>query len=564
MAAVAPTRVTTRLGQGFALGLVAAVALAACSSGSSPPPPAPPLPPNTSGWWRDKVVYEVFVRSFADSNGDGVGDLKGLADRLPSLGHCSGVAAADTLGVDALWLMPIFPSPSYHGYDVTDYTGINPQYGTLADFDALVARAHACGVAIVLDMVLNHSSSAHPWFADSASGPTAGKRGWYVWSDTVASPPGGWTNPTTGGGTPWYPDNGAWYYAAFSSSMPDLNLANPAVEAELVRSMEFWLQRGVDGFRLDAVPYYIETGPGAGQRNTPATHAFLERIRAALQADHPQTLLVGEVWQAATTVATYYGAGDELQLAFTFDLAAALVTAAAGGLGGDLMNGIDAAEESLGAIDRGYQAPFLTNHDQLRAMRQVGSAGGARVAAATLFALAGTPFVYYGEELGMRGEPGTDDRAKRTPYRWNPTPPGYGFTTGTSWFGATTEAVGVDLETERADPASLWNLYRSLIALRHASAPLQGVGFTRLTALPASAVSPVAILRSAGAKRVLFVANFGAAPSGAFTVTLPQPPAASSPSILLGEGLATPPTVAGGTLSFADLPPRGFAFLSLD
>ena len=471
------------------------------------------------------------------------------------------MATTNTLGVDALWLMPIHPSPSYHGYDVIDYAAVNPQYGTLDGFDALVARAHECGVKIVLDMVLNHSSGAHPWFTDSASGPAASKRGWYVWS---ASDPG-WSSPTGTGGSAWYQNNGAWYYAAFSYSMPDLNLTNPAVEAELVAAMKSWLRRGVDGFRLDAVPYYVETGSGAGQRNQPATHAFLKRIRASLQAEYPQTLLVAEAWQPAQVVSSYYGAGDEVQLAFTFDLAASLVGAAASALGGDLMNGIDAAEEALGGIDRGFQAPFLTNHDQVRAMRRLaGDAGAARVAAAALFALAGTPFVYYGEELGMQGEPGPDDRAKRTPYRWDATTPNHGFTTGSPWYGATTEAPGVDLETQRADPASLWNLYRSLIALRHARAPLQGVGFSRLTAQPASAVSPVAILRSAEGKRILFVANFGTNPTGAFTVALPQPPASSPPSILLGEGLAVPPGVTGITLTFASMQPRGFAFVSLD
>ena len=570
MAAVDSNRMTTRSSRLAMLGAAASLLVAAASllvagcSSAAPPAAGPPLPPNTSGWWRDKVVYEVFVRSFADSNGDGIGDLPGLTSRLPSLGHCAGVAATNTLGVDALWLMPIFRSPSYHGYDVSDYTAVNPQYGTLADFDALVAAAHACGVKIVLDMVLNHSSSAHPWFSESASGPASARRGYYVWSDTASSP--GWPSPTGGSGASWYLAGGAWYYAAFSPSMPDLNLTNPAVEAELVTAMKFWLQRGVDGFRLDAVPYFVETGRGDSQRNQPGTHALLKRIRAALQAEYPETLLVAEAWQSAQVVSSYYGAGDEVQLAFTFDLSASLVKAAAGGIGGDLMNGIEAAEAALGAIDRGFQAPFLTNHDQLRVGRQLaGDAGAMRVAAATLFALAGTPFIYYGEELGMMGEPGPDDRAKRTPYRWNALPPKYGFTTGTGWYGPTTEAAGVDLETERADLASTWNLYRALIALRHASPPLQGVGFARLTALPATATSPIAILRSAAGKRILFVANFGVAPSGPFTVPLPQPPsAANPPSLLLGEGLPVPPSVAGDTLSFTTMQARGFAYLALD
>ena len=336
--------VTWRPRAGGAGLILAAVLALAC--GGSAATPGPSVPPNTSGWWRDKTVYEVFVRSLADSDGDGIGDLNGLTARLPALGRCPGAAATNSLGVDALWLMPIFPSPSYHGYDVTNYVDVNPQYGALADFDALVAAAHACDLKIVLDMVLNHSSGLHPWFVDSSSGTGAAKRGWYVWSDTAASP--GWSQPTGGAGTAWFWNNNAWYYAAFSYSMPDLNLANPAVEAELVTAMKFWLKRGVDGFRLDAVPYYVETGPGAGQVDQPGTHGFLKRVRAALQAEYPQTLLVAEVWKPAPTVATYYGAGDEVQLAFTFDLAAKLVSAAASGVGGDLMNAIDDAEAALG------------------------------------------------------------------------------------------------------------------------------------------------------------------------------------------------------------------------
>ena len=345
---------------GVTVATVAALLLVACS-GSSSAPSSPPLPPNASGWWRDGVVYEVFVRSFADSNGDGVGDLAGLKARLPDLGRCPGVAATNTLGVDALWLMPIFPSPSYHGYDVTDYTAVNPQYGTLPDFDALVTEAHRCGVKIVLDMVLNHSSSAHPWFVDSASGPAAPKRGWYVWSDTVASP--GWFRPTGGSGSAWSWNNNAWYYNAFTPSMPDLNLANPAVEAELVAAMKTWLERGVDGFRLDAVRYFIETGPGAGQVDQPATHALLKRIRAALQATHPQTLLVAEAWTAQSTVVTYYGAGDEVPLAFNFDLARTLVDATVAGNSDDLGNGLAASEAAMGesiAASRPPSSPTTT------------------------------------------------------------------------------------------------------------------------------------------------------------------------------------------------------------
>ncbi len=179
--------------------VVLAAAAAACGGGSTPAP----APTPNQGWWRDRVVYEVFVRSFADSDGDGVGDLKGLTDHLDYLNDGNPATTTD-LGVDAIWLMPIFPSPSYHGYDVTDYRNVNPQYGTLADFDALVAAAHQRGIKVILDMVLNHSSSDHPWFVSSRQGPTAALRDWYVWSATDPH----WPSPRSGGGPPWQPWGG--------------------------------------------------------------------------------------------------------------------------------------------------------------------------------------------------------------------------------------------------------------------------------------------------------------------------------------------------------------------
>lgn len=401
-----------------ALRSAMAAALLACA-GCSSTTTTRGITPNTEGWWRDQVFYEVFLRSFADSDGDGIGDLAGLTARLDYLNDGDPGTTSD-LGVDAVWLMPIHPSPSYHGYDVKDYRAVNPQYGTLADFDAFVAAAHQRGLRIVIDMVLNHSSSQHPWFLDSRSGSAAAKRDWYVWSATDP----GWTNPMGGG---WNLDNGAWFYAAFNGSMPDLNLRNAAVEQELIATMKFWLARGVDGFRLDAVRYFVENGGGSFAQDQPETHDLLARLRAALQADYPEALLVAEAWASQGITSTYYGTGDEAQLAFCFDLADGIKGSAQLGSASWVVTTLQQAVASLEGKDLGFMAPFLSNHDQTRVRRALGADAPARVAAATLAALPGTPFLYYGEELGMQGGTAGDPQ-KRTPMRWTGVAPVYGFT----------------------------------------------------------------------------------------------------------------------------------------
>jgi glycosidase len=533
--------------------------LASACGGSGVPPP-PPLPANDSGWWRDKVGYEIFVRSFADSGTDGIGDLPGLTARLAELNDGAPAASTNSLGVDFVWLMPIFPSPSYHGYDVTDYRAINPQYGTLADFDAFVAEAHRRHIRVILDMVLNHSSAQHPWFTDSAAGPTSARRDWYVWSPVDP----GWLSPVGNGDSfrLWGP-TGNYYFAVFGGSMPDLNLRNAAVEAELVDSMKFWLARGVDGFRLDAVRYFVENG-GAGQVDQPETHAFLQRVRAALQAQYPDTLLVAEAWATPEVSSSYYGAGNEVQLAFSFDLADAMLTAAQQGRAADLASVFDRFAAALDSRDRGFEAPFLSNHDKGRGLGGLGwNTAQARVAAATLLAMPGTPFIYYGDELGMAGQPFSGDPGKRTPYRWTASSAGtHGFTAGSvSWFdaayGTASEPLGVDLESQKADPASLYNLFRGLIKLRHAQPPLARGSATRLTPTGGGA-GAFALVRTWQSKRVLFVANYALTASGSFTVAV-----AGSPAVLLDGGLVGAPSGAT-TITIPGLGPSSFAFLSLD
>lgn len=543
--------------------LALAVLVFATGCGGTPEPaPAPPAPtafvPAAQGFWRDRPVYELFVRSFADSDGDGVGDFKGLTAHLDYLND--GVpGSTKSLGVGAVWLMPINPSPSYHGYDVTDYRGINPAYGTLADFDAFVAAAHQRGIKVVIDFVLNHASSQHPWFQSASQGLGAPKRDWFVWSPTRLAWHAPWNNASAfHGGTDGY------YYGIFCSCMPDLNYRNPAVEEEMVQAVGFWRTHGVDGFRLDAARYLVES-PGGDVADQPETHALLRRLRGRTELSYGQTLFVGEVWTDLETVASYYGSGatsgEELQLAFSFDLAAALLDAAHSGDASALSYTFARAGNSLAGKDRGFEAPFLTNHDMQRVMRALGGdAPAARIAAATLFALPGTPFVYYGEELGMQGGPGGDDKEKRTPLRWNATGPGYGFTTGAAWYSAS-EAAGVDVATQQADAGSLWNHYRALIALRRTTAALSSADAAKAEVLATPAKPGViALLRGAsGNRRVLFIANFGKQASGPFTVT-----AAGAPSTLLSEGLTGPVSAAGGAVSVPGLAARSFVYLALD
>jgi glycosidase len=533
--------------------LLVALASACSSGGGGTPAAATPIPDGSAGWWNDAVVYEIFVRSFADSGADGVGDLDGLTAKLDYLNDGDPTTTTD-LGVDAIWLMPIFPSPSYHGYDVTDYQGVHPQYGTLAGLDALVAAAHARGIRVLLDFVPNHSSSAHPWFQDAVTGTSAAHRDWYVWS---ATQPTGWSKPfCCGNPWSWSPAAGAWYYALFSSSMPDLNWRSAGAEAAILAAMRFWLARGVDGFRLDAVRYLVEDGASALQ-DTPATHAALQRMRAAIHAEYPQALLLGEAWANVDTVARYYGAGNELNLAFSFDVEAALTQAVGAGDASPLVNAIARTEAAYAGMDRRYEAPFLSNHDQVRVMRQLGGdAAAARVAAATLFALPGTPVVYYGEELGMRGGALSRDEEKRTFFRWNATGPGYGFTTGTPWWAAT-EAAGVDVESARADAGSLWHLYRRLIEVRHAAPGLRAAEAVR-PAVSGGGPGVFALLRGAAAERVLFVSNLAASATGGFSVAV-----SGAPAVLDAEGLTTPVTSSGGSLAFPGLAPRSYAFVSV-
>lgn len=471
---------------------------------------APPVAaPGLDGWANGSVVYEIFVRSFADSNGDGKGDLQGLIARLDYLNDGDPTTSTD-LGVDAVWLMPVFASPSYHGYDTSDYETVNPDYGTNADLDELIAAAHARGIKVLLDLVLNHTSSSHPWFVDAATGETAAHRDWYVWSPNDL----GWPPPwNLNGASTWHGINGANYYGVFSGSMPDLNYRTQAVRDEVKRIAALWLERGIDGFRLDAARYLWENGSGSAAQDQPETHAFWKELAAHVRGVKPDATLVGEAWATGDVIANYYGdttvvpGGDELPLVFDFPLAAAMISAAG--------NGFVAAFTAALASSRRYDppgatlVPFLANHDQTRVATLLGVDEGKRVSAAgLLLTLPGTPFIYYGEEVGLKNGTASGDTAKRSPMPWSAESPGGGFTTGAAWYPFSPGRDTANVASETGDPASLLTVYRGLIRARHASGALARGDLQMLV----SAGSGVAWLRSTAVEKVLVAHNVGDTP----------------------------------------------------
>jgi len=504
------------------------------SSGSSIAPIAAACPASRPAaperpWWSDRVFYEVFVRSFADSNGDGIGDLRGLMDHLDALNDGDPATTTD-LGVTALWLMPIATSPSYHGYDVTDYRTVDPDYGTNEDFKALVAAAKSRGIDVIVDLVMNHTSVDHPWFQDART-PGSKHDDWYVWSKT---------DPGYGGpaGPVWHQLGDRWYYGYFWEGMPDLNLANGAVTAEMDSIARFWVdEMGASGFRLDAARNLIEDGPKL--ENTPATFAWLEGFRSRLQTADPGALLVGEVWDTTSVAASYVKDGA-LDMAFEFPLASSILSAIRLGDAESLRN--VQAEVTAAYPASGYGA-FLTNHDQDRVMDVLArDPAAAKQAATLLLTNPGVPFVYYGEEVGLRGR--KPDEEIRTPMPWTGEAPGYGFTTGTPWEAMAEDVATSNVAAQTGDPTSLLSWYRTLISLRSAR-PALSVG--DLTPVEASSSSVYASVRHdpATGDAVAVISNLADEPVSGVTLSLAAGPLCGEPNgtILLGDGAITPPPV---------------------
>ena len=471
------------------------------------PEPSTTLP---AEWWRDAVFYQVYVRSFADGDGDGVGDLHGLRERLPYLRG---------LGVDALWITPFYPSPmADHGYDVADPRDVEPVFGDLAAFDALLAEAHALDLRVTIDLVPNHSSSEHEWFrAALAAAPGSPERARYLFRDgrgaDGAEPPNNW--PSVFGGPAWtrVPD-GQWYLHIFAPEQPDLDFTNPEVLADLEETMRFWLDRGVDGFRIDVahgmakpegLPDMVpmddtglldDHGPGDLRFDQEGVHAVHRRIRAVLDG-YRDRMAVGEVWVSDDARLARYLRPDELQLAFNFKLLTAEWAP-------DALR--DAVVHSLEAV-ADSPAPacwVLSNHDRPRHVTRYGDGElgtrRARAAALLQLALPGAAYLYNGDELGMPdvdlpdealqdpiwSRSGGTERGRdacRIPVPWSGSEPSYGFSAQRrTWLPMPEGWAGLTAEAQAADPGSMQSLYRAALAFRRSSPALAGEGLEWLPA----------------------------------------------------------------------------------
>lgn len=513
----------------FIACIVLASILLGCSAPLSDPQPASPSPADSTAWWRNAIFYEIFVRSFNDSNGDGIGDFNGITQKLDYI---------QSLGVNAIWLMPIHPSPSYHGYDVTDYYAVHPDYGSMDDFKNLLAEAHKRDIKIIIDLILNHTSSQHPFFIDANSGPDSVHRDWYIWSNET--------------GNYWHAGNGGNYYGFFCECMPDLNYRNPDVTKEMFEVTRFWLEDiGVDGFRLDAAKHLIEED--GKFENTPATHKWFDEFYKFYKSKKPDAYAVSEVYGAGAFIATTYE--QQFDHIFNFELASGIMNS----VNGESNTGVYSAWKfTLNDITDGNYATFLTNHDQNRVMSVFnGNENKARLAAVILLTSPGTPFIYYGEEIGMQGKKPDEDI--RLPMQWN-ADANAGFTTSTPWRAPNADYESVNVAVQDDDPNSLLNLYRSLIQLRREHAALR-VG--SISVLETGNAGVYAAIRYDGNEIVLTLVNLTGKPISNYALTLEEetlPNRDLTLTPLLGTADASSITIRGGAFAdykpLAELPPN--------
>ncbi|HEX9200602.1 MAG TPA: alpha-amylase family glycosyl hydrolase [Acidobacteriaceae bacterium] len=519
-------------------------------------------------WWQAAVIYQIYPRSFQDSNGDGVGDLTGILSRLDYLVR---------LGVDALWISPFYPSPmADFGYDVADYCNVDPLFGSLANFDALIARTHALGLKLILDFVPNHTSDQHPWFLESRSSRDNPKRDWYLWRDPASGDgppesrlPNNWMSHF--GGPAWTFDHttGQFYMHSFLAQQPDLNWRNPAVREAMYSAMRFWLEhgpggRGIDGFRMDVLwllikdemfrdnPPNPEWRPGSssfGQylplytANRPEIHQIVAEMRALLDSYSDaagERLLIGEIYLPINELVQYYGASAPEAKSAEYDLTNAAITS-------PRLNGahlpfnfhlIQTPWQALAIarLIRDYEAAIppgawpnwvLGNHDQTRIATRVGPAQ-ARVAAMLLLTLRGTATLYYGDELGMpdgvvprdevrdaaeKNQPGIGmgRDPERTPMLWDNSA-NAGFTTGTPWLPIAADFTLRTVETEDRDRDSMLTLYRALLALRREHPALVFGEIYDVTPVGEDEFPVLAYRRSDGVERIQVLLNFSAEP----------------------------------------------------
>jgi len=421
-------------------------------------------------WWNDTIFYEIFVRSFYDSDGDGIGDLNGLVEKLDYLNDGDPTTTND-LGVTGIWLMPIAESPSYHGYDVADYYGVDEEYGTNQDFVRLMEEAHKRGIRVIVDLVLNHTSWKYPWFVSAQKDVNSPYRDFYIWSEVDPLHMGdpryrdpNYEGPLSTHG--WHRCETGYYFGYFSQSMPDLNYRNPAVTDEMQKVIRFWLEdMNVDGFRLDAIKHLIEEGRQL--ENTSSTHEWLSDFYSFYKGIDPEAMTVGEVWSPSTEVVKYIG--DQLDLAFEFDMAWAFIFSVRFK---DRSKVLYAHRLITERYPSNQFATFLSNHDQERVMNELNEdVNRAKVAASLLLTGPGVPFLYYGEEIGHVG--GKPDENIRTPMQWSDGD-NAGFTTATrAWRPPQRNYYQVNVADQTDDPESLLSHYRRLIQVRNAHPALR-------------------------------------------------------------------------------------------
>jgi alpha-glucosidase len=495
-------------------------------------------------WWRGAVIYQVYPRSFADSNGDGIGDLPGITRRLEHIA---------SLGVDAVWLSPFFKSPMKDfGYDVSDYNAVDPMFGTLDDFRALVARAHALGLKVMIDQVLSHTSDQHAWFAESRSSRAGPKADWYVWADARAdgTPPNNWLSVFGGTAWQWDTRRRQYYLHNFLPSQPDLNFHTPAVQEALLASVQFWLELGVEGYRLDAINFcfhdaQLRDNPGRGMplRDEPTAPAanpyswqvhrhdksqpdalhFVRRLRALVDR-YGHSVLLGEIGDEAgmAMVAQYTEGRDKLHQAYCFDLLSADFSAA-------YVRGVTERFEREGSS--GWPCWALSNHDCTRLATRWGGARPhpalLRLAPALQLALRGSSCIYQGDELGLpEADVALDDLQDpygitmwpeykgrdgcRTPMPWDSTAPDLGFGSGAArpWLPFAESHRPLALDRQEADPASLLHHYRDLLRWRKTQPALVRGRIALLGEHP----QVLAFVRSHAGERVLCAFNLGAQP----------------------------------------------------
>jgi alpha-glucosidase len=479
-------------------------------------------------WWQSAVIYQIYPRSFQDSNGDGIGDLAGIEQRLD---YCA------SLGVDAIWLSPIFPSPmADFGYDISNYTGIAPMFGTMPDFDHLLAETKRRGLKLILDYVPNHTSNQHSWFEESRSSRDNSKRDWYLWRDPApdGSPPNNWLSNFGGAAWEWDSLTQQYYYHSFLREQPDLNWRNPDVVEAMHDVLRFWLKKGVDGFRIDVLWMLIKD---AQWRDNPANPQFKPGMPLfssqipLYTTDRPEVqsivsgfrqvtnefdnrVLIGEIYLPLDRLVTYYGKDlSGVQLPFNFQLLQTVWDATV------IANLTEGYEKAL--PQGGWPNWVLGNHDNPRIASRVGI-DQARIAAMLLLTLRGTPTMYYGDELGMLNVPIQADRVQdpfeknvpgkglgrdpsRTPMLWDATHYA-GFSTHPPWLPVTPDHSSINVESESRDSDSFLSLYRALLAIRHSYLSLSIGGYVNFPA----PIGVLAYMRSDGEERLLIALNFRA------------------------------------------------------